>query len=66
MQSWNLKKFVDQYGHQAASDVWGVTHQAVYGAISKCRDIQIILVDGEYQVRESKILNRVKADEVQL
>lgn len=66
MQSWNLKKFVEQYGHMAAVSVWGVTHQAVYGAISKGRNIQIVLVDGEYQVRESKILNRVKEGDVQL
>lgn len=66
MQSWNLDKFVDEFGGQAAADVWNVTHQAVSFAIRTERDIQITLIDGVYEVHESKVLNRVKESEVVL
>jgi len=64
MRSWNLDKFVDEYGGQAAADVWDVTHQAVSHAIRAERDIQIVLIEGVYEVRESKILRSVKESEV--
>ena len=59
MQSWNLKRFVDEYGVQAAKQIWDVSRQAVEKAIKDEREIQIIELDGYYEVHESKRLNRV-------
>ena len=66
MKSWNLKRFTDEYGAVYAGNVWGVSHQAVYAAILKRRDIQIILLDGVYEVRESKVLKKINKWEVEL
>jgi len=61
MKSVNLKKFVKQHGCIATSSIWGVSHQAVSAAVRSKRDIQVVLVDGFYEVRESKRLARKKA-----
>ena len=66
MQSWSLKKFVDEYGCKATGELWGVSHQAVSLAVRTGRDIQIIRVNGYYEVVESKILMRVRESNVQL
>ena len=58
MQSWSLKKFVDEFGCIKASKVWGVSHQAVLSAIGNEREIRIVLVDGDYEVHESKRLDK--------
>ena len=66
MKSWNLKNFTKEYGYIAAAGIWGISHQAVRKAEVKKRDIQIVLMDDEYQVRESKVLAKKKAHEVVL
>jgi len=58
MQSWSLEKFVKERGLVAAGEVWGVSHQAVSGALRSGRVIQITLIDGEYEVFETKKLNK--------
>jgi hypothetical protein len=64
MQSWSLEKFISEYGEAGAAQVWGRTQQAVNMAKSSERDIQIILIDGVYEVRESKLLNAINARNV--
>ena len=66
MRSWNLCSFVDEFGGQSAADVWGVSQQAVSMAVRNERNIQFILLDGFYEVRESKILNRIHESRVTL
>ena len=66
MKSWNLKSFVAAHGELAASSVWGVTQQAVNKAVNSERNIQIVLLDGVYEVRESKILARMSETRVYL
>jgi len=58
MQSWSLKKFVDEFGCIKASKVWGVSHQAVLSAVCNDRDIRIVELDGIYSVHESKLLSK--------
>jgi len=58
MQSWSLRKFVDEYGCIKASTIWGVSHQAVLSAMNSKREIKVILVDGLYEVHESKRLDK--------
>jgi hypothetical protein len=61
MQSWSLKKFVDERGMWEARIVWGgKTHQAVYDAINGPREISVLLVNGVYEVRESKRLHEME------
>lgn len=64
MQSWNLTTFVDKHGLEATGRVWGVSHQAVSKAIYNERQIQIVKIEGFYEVHESKLLNKVAIDEV--
>jgi hypothetical protein len=66
MKSWNLKKFIKQYGVVKVADIWGVSHQAVSAAARTDRDIQIVLVEGYYEVRESKCHTRIKESKVNL
>jgi hypothetical protein len=66
MKSLNLKKFIKLHGVVATSDIWGVSHQAVSAAAKTNRDIQIVLVEGYYEVRESKRLGRVKESKIKL
>jgi hypothetical protein len=66
MQSWSLHKFVNEYGAAGAAAVWGKSRQAVEKAVINRRDIQIIKVNGLYEVRESKLLNAIEIDKVQL
>ena len=61
MQSWSLKKFIEEYDTKDAAEVWGVSRQAVDQAIERERDIQIIYLDGYWEVHESKLLSKVKA-----
>ena len=58
MQSWSLKKFVDDNGLVFTGDLWGVSHQAVSGAVRTGRNIQVTLIDGEYAFHETKKLNK--------
>lgn len=58
MQSWSLEKFVEENGVVLAGVVWGVTHQAVSGAIKSGRNIHITFVEGKYEVFETKQLNK--------
>ncbi len=60
ISSMSLKRFVKQYGIQQAVDIWGVSQQAVDKAYKGDRDIQIIELDGFVEVRESKLLSRVR------
>lgn len=66
MRSWNLKKFVEEYNTYKASVIWQVTRQAVEKAISTGRDIQVVEVNGYFEIRESKILNRIKSTYIHL
>jgi hypothetical protein len=56
MQSWTLENFVKLNGLVYTSKLWGVSHQAVGGAIKSKRNIHITLIDGEYEVFETKRL----------
>lgn len=58
MQSWSLKKFVEENGVVLAGEVWGVSHQAVSGAIRARRNIKITFINGKYEVFETKKLNK--------
>jgi len=60
MQSWSLEKFVKEKGVVFAGEVWGVSHQAVSGAIKSGRIIRVTLIDGEYEVFETKQLKKGK------
>ena len=66
MQSWNLEKFVERYGVVTTGRIWGVSHQAVSKAVINERDIQIVKIDGFYEVHENKLLNKVAIDKVVL
>ena len=59
MRSWSLENFVEERGVVCAGEVWGVSHQAVSGAIKKGRVIQITYIDGKYEVFETKKLNKI-------
>jgi hypothetical protein len=56
MQSWSLKKFVDINGVVFTGELWGVSHQAVSGAIKSKRNIKVTLIDGVYEIFETKQL----------
>ena len=58
MQSWSLKKFVKDKGVVFTGEVWGVSHQAVSAAVRTGRAIQVTLIDGEYEIHETKQLNK--------
>lgn len=64
MQSWNLNKFIAQYGISRTATIWDVSRQAVEKAVQNNRDIQIILIGDVYEVRESKILKRIRRGEI--
>ena len=66
MKSWNLTRFIKLHGVVATASIWGVSHQAVSAAARTKRDIQVVLVDGYYEVRESKRLGRIKESKVKL
>ena len=66
MKSWNLSKFIKLHRCYVTGLIWGVSHQAVSAAARTNRNIQVVLVDGYYEVRESKRLARVKATKVEL
>jgi len=59
MQSWSLEKFVNEFSEMEAARVWNVSQQAVNMARKGGRDIRIVLIDGFYEIRESKILRRI-------
>ena len=56
----SLKRFVKENGIQRTVDIWGVSQQAVDKAYKSDRDIQIIELDGYIEVRESRLLNKVR------
>ena len=56
MQSWSLRKFVDERGMLEASLVWHKSQTAVYSALSSQRNIRITLLDGMYTIWENKDL----------
>ena len=58
MQSWTLEKFVKLNGLVYTSKLWGVSHQAVGGAVKSGRTINITLIDGEYEIFETKKLKK--------
>jgi hypothetical protein len=58
MQSWTLEKFVKLNGLVYTGKLWGVSHQAVSGAIKSNRTINITLIDGEYEIFETKRLKK--------
>lgn len=64
MRSWSLKRFVDEHGLYRASRIWGVSHQAVSKAILNDRAINIVYVEGQYEVHEAKLLSTVAADDL--
>ena len=66
MTSWNLKRFIRLNSVVAVASIWGVSHQAVSAAARTNRNIQVVLVDGYYEVRESKRLGRVKESKINL
>ncbi len=66
MRSWSLKNFVEDHGAAAAASVWQrsdepVSRQTVEQAIANDRQINIILLDGFYEVHEAKLLSRIPA-----
>ena len=60
MRSTNLSQFVLDRGVQKTVEVWGVSRQAIAKAINEKRDIQIVELDDCIEVRESKVLQRVR------
>jgi hypothetical protein len=66
MKSWNLNRFIKLNGVVATASIWGVSHQAVSAAARTDRNIQVVLVCGYYEVRESKRLGRVKESKINL
>ena len=62
MQSWSLKKFVEDNGVVLTGLIWGISHQAVSVAARSDRAIQVTLIDGEYEIHETKKLNKGEKD----
>lgn len=60
MKSTGLKRFVQDRGINKAIEIWGVSRQAIEGAIKDGRDIQIIELDHSIEVVESKLLRKVR------
>ena len=60
ISSMSLKRFIEDNSIQAAVDIWGVSQQAEDKAYKSDRDIQIIELDGYIEVRESRLLNKVR------
>lgn len=60
MQSWSLKKFIDEHGIDSLRTIWGVSRQAIDQALTNKRSIRITLIDGVYEVMESKVLQRTR------
>ena len=58
MQSWTLEKFVKLNGLVYTGKLWGVSHQAVGGAIKSGRNIHITFTEGEYEIFETKQLKK--------
>ena len=71
MQSWSLGKFVDEYNIATVLSIWRrggvpVSRQAVEGAIKSDRAIRVVLLDGFYEIRESKVLSKTPINKVTL
>lgn len=64
MTSWNLKDFVKKHGPVLTSKIWGVSHQAVQNAVNANRDIQVTLINGLYEIHESKVLGKAYENEL--
>ena len=56
MQSWSLRKFVDERSILEASLVWHKSQTAVYTALSSKRNIRVTLLKGMYTIWENKEL----------
>ena len=70
-QSWGLKKFVDEYSVATVMSIWKrdgvpVSRQAVEGAVKSKRAIQVILLDGFYEIHEAKILSKTPIHKVSI
>jgi hypothetical protein len=66
MQSWSLESFIEQYSVTSASDVWGISRQAIKQARNEKREIRIVKAGKYYEVRESKLLKTKLVEEVKL
>lgn len=58
MQSWSLARFVSIYGPRRAGEVCGMSRQAVESALNIGREINIVAIDGFYEVHETKQLSK--------
>jgi len=61
MQSWSLQKFVDEYGVAAAAGIWQKSRQTVEQALNAERDIKVVMIDGNCEIHEFKLLGRIGA-----
>lgn len=66
MQSWSLKKFVDEHGPVAASKIWGKSHQAVCQALESNRKIKVVKAGKYYEVHEFKLLGRLRISKIDI
>lgn len=66
MRSWNLDKFVEQYGWYKAHQIWGKSRQAIFKAIDSNRSIKVIELETGYEIHESKMLGCVELGVVNL
>jgi hypothetical protein len=62
VQSWNIKKFHEDFGAEETARVLGLTnYRSIYPAME--RGIRIVLTeDGHYETHEAKLLNRVRVE----
>ena len=71
MQSWSLKKFVDQHSVAAVKSIWRrgdvpVSRQAVEQAVDSDREIKVVLIEGFYEIHESKLLSKTPINKVSI
>jgi len=66
MQSWSLGSFIEEYGVSCVTKIWGVSRQTVYMAKPKQRVIKVVMVDGNYEIWETRLLNKAPCDQINL
>ncbi len=62
IRSTNLEKFIDENGLTSLIEIWDVSYQAIDKARKANRDIQIVELDDYIEIRESKVLKRVRVN----
>ena len=66
MRSWNIDKFVKEFGAHRLTVIWGKSRQAVNKAMKANRSIRIVELDDCFEVWESKLLATSKLSAVKL